>query len=354
MKSMKTMKKLFFLSLTTLFFISCSKDNDNQPDYVPDAFEKGILITNEGPFNNGSGTITYISDDYSTVAQNIYRTVNGVELGNIVQSMGFQDDNAYIVVSNSKKIMIANRYTFKSVDSITTGLVNPRYFLGAGGNKGYVTDWGDPNDNADDYLAVVDIRNNTILTTISVAFGPERMVPYNNKIYVAHQGAYGQNNLISVINGTTVESTITVGDAPNSMVVSGNVLYVLCGGKPNYTGTETAGSLLKVDLSTGQVSETNTFGTTQHPSSLTMDGENLFYSLDGKIYKVNTTSVSLPGTAIVDGFFYALEAKDGKLYATDAGDFASKGSLKIYDLSTNQEIQDFQMGIVPGGIYFNE
>ncbi len=348
------MKKIIFITFTALLFVACSSDDDNQPEYVPAAFEKGILVTNEGPFNNGSGNITFISEDYSTVAQTIFKNVNGTALGNIVQSMGFQDNNAYIVVSNSQKIEIANRYTFQSVDSITTGLENPRYFVSVGGNKGYVSNWGDPNDNTDDYLAVLDLRTNMISSTIPVAFGPERMVTYNNKIYVAHQGAYGQNNLISVISGISVESTITVGDVPNSMVVSGSTLYVLCGGNPSYTGNETAGSLVKIDLSTGQVSQTYSFGATQHPTSLTMDGTNLFYNLDGKVYKVNSASVSLPGTSIINGSFYTLVAKDGKLYAADAKDFASKGSLIIYDLTTNQQIQEFQTGIVPGGIYFNE
>lgn len=348
------MKKLFFMAFAGLLFVACSSDDDSATEYIPEAFENGILITNEGPFNNGSGTITYVSNDFTTVAQNIYRTKNGKELGNIVQSMGFQNDNAYIVVSNSQKIIIANRYTFQSVDSITTGLDNPRYFIGADGNKGYVSNWGDPNDNSDDYIAVMDLRNNTISATIPVAFGPEKMVAYNNRIYVAHQGAYGQNNLVSVISGTNVESTITVGDVPNSMVVSGNDLYVLCGGNPSYAGTETAGSLVKIDLSTGQVSQTYTFETNQHPSSLTIDATNLIYNLDGKVYKVNTASIFLPGTNIIDGSFYTLEAKNGKLYAADAKDFASKGSLNIYDLSTNQLIQDFQTGIIPGGIYFND
>lgn len=342
------------MTLTVLLFVSCSSDDDNQPEYIPAAFEKGILITNEGPFNNGSGNITYISEDYSTVVQNIFKNVNGSNLGNIVQSMGFQDNIAYIVVSNSQKIEIANRYTFQRIDSVTTGLVNPRYFVSVGGNKGYVSNWGDPNDNTDDYLAVLDLRTNTVSATIPVAFGPERMVVANNKIYVAHQGAYGQNNLISVISGTTVESTIPVGDVPNSMVVSGNTLYVLCGGNPSYTGSETAGSLVKIDLATGQVSQTFSFGTTQHPTSLTMDGAKLFYNLDGKVYKVDTASISLPGADIINGNFYTLQAKDGKLYAADAKDYASRGSLIIYDLSTNQQIQEFETGIVPGGIYFNE
>jgi major membrane immunogen (membrane-anchored lipoprotein) len=351
---MKTMKKLIFMAFTTLLIVACSSDDDNQPEYIPAAFEKGILITNEGPFNNGSGNITYVSEDYSTVAQTIFKNVNGTALGNIVQSMGFQDNNAYIVVSNSQKIEIANRYTFESVDSITTGLDNPRYIVSVGGNKGYVSNWGDPNDNTDDYLAVLDLRTNSVTSTIPVAFGPERMVTYNNKVYVAHQGGYGLNNLVSVISGTSVETTIPVGDVPNSMVVSGSTLYVLCGGNPSYTGAETAGSIVKIDLSAGQVSQTFSFGTTQHPTSLTMDGTKLFYNLDGKVYKVDTASISLPGAAIITGNFYTLQAKDGKLYAADAKDFASRGSLIIYDLSNNQQIQDFPTGIVPGGIYFNE
>lgn len=352
---MKIMKKLLFLSLTTMLFISCSNDDDDvQPEIIPAAFENGILITNEGPFSGGSGTITYISEDYSTVSQNIYKTVNGSDLGNIVQSMGFQDENAYIVVNNSNKIMIANRYTFESVDSITVGINNPRYFMSVDGNKGYVTNWGDPNDNSDDYVAVLDLRTNTVSSTIPVAFGPEKMVVYNDKIYVAHQGAYGQNNLISIISANGLDGTITVGDVPNSMVVSGNSLFVLCGGNPDYTGNETAGSLVKIDLSTGQVSNTYNFGTTEHPSNLTMDGTSLFYAMNGKVSKLNSLSVSLPGSDIINGFFYALQAKDGKLYATDANDFASQGSLKIFDLSTNLEIQDLQTGIIPGGIYFNE
>ena len=351
---MKTIKQILFFALTTVFITSCSSDDDNQPNFVPEDYQKGIFVTNEGPFNNGSGTITYISEDYATVAQNIYRTVNGKELGNIVQSMGFNDDNAYIVVSNSAKIMVANRYSFIGLDSITNGLVNPRYFMGASGNKGYVTDWGDPNSNADDYIAVVDLRTNDITTTIPVAFGPERMISHNNKIYVAHQGGFGQNNLISVISGTSVENTITVGDVPNSMIVFENSLYVLCGGNPSYSGTETPGTLVKIDLLTGVVSQTFTFETSQHPNNLTIDGNKLYYSLDGKVYQVDAASIALPGTSIIDGLFYALQAKEGKLYATDARDYGSQGSLYIYDLSTNQEIQNFQTGIVPGGIYFNE
>jgi len=352
---MKTMKNLFLLTFSLLFLVSCSSDDSPEPTPNPTAaYEKGILVTNEGPFNNGSGTINYISNDYATVEQNIYRKVNGMDLGNIVQSMGFADELAYIVVSNSQKIMIVDRYSFERKDSIKDGLENPRYFMSTSGSKGYVSDWGDPLDNSDDYVALMDLRTNTLVSKIPVAFGPERMLSHANKLYVAHQGGYSQNNLISVISGNSVESTITVGDVPNSMVVIGNNLYVLCGGNPNYTGNETPGSIVKIDLSTNQVSQIFSFGATQHPSSLTADDNNLYYNLDGNVYKVDSNTINLPGTAIIQGSFYTLEGRNGKLYATDAGDFASRGSLFIYDLSNNQQIQEFQVGIVPGGIYFND
>jgi YVTN family beta-propeller protein len=353
---MKKMKKLLYLAFASLLFISCSSDDDgpNPQPSPPDAYENGILITNEGPFGNGSGTVSFISEDFSNVKQDIFFTVNGKDLGNIVNSMGFQDENAYIVVNNSQKIEVVNRYSFESIDSISSGLNNPRFFVSNDPVKAYVTNWGDPNDNGDDFVAVVDLRTNNVSATIPVSFGPERMISSNNKVYVAHQGGFGQNNLISVISGSSLQTTIVVGDAPNSMVEEDGILYVLCGGKPDYTGNETPGSLVKIDLSNNQIIETLTFGATEHPTGLTEDGNNLFYSLNGKVYKLAASSNTLPGTAIIDGFFYAMEAKDGKLYATDAGDFLSNGRLLVYDLATNQEIENITVGIIPGGIYFND
>lgn len=337
-----------------LLFASCSSDDDNtQVDPIVGDYAKGILITNEGPFMNGSGTVTYVSDDFSTVEQKIYKNVNGSDLGNIVQSMGFNNSDAYIVVSNSQKLMVADRYTFEKKDSIVSGLENPRYFASNGQNQGYVTDWGDPTDNNDDFVALIDLQTNNITSTISVPFGPEKILNHEGSLYVAHQGGYGQNNLISVIAGNSLIKTITVGDVPNSMVVVGNDLYVLGNGKPDYSGEETAGSITKINLSTNEVTDTYTFNTTDHPQGLTAEGSQLYYNMNGKVYKLDAGNITLPGAPILDGFFYAMEVKDGKLYATDAKDYASLGSLYVYDLSSNQQIQDIQTGIIPGGIYFN-
>ncbi len=350
---MKLLKNSIYLCLTALIVVSCSKDDDDIILPLGD-YENGFFITNEGPFQNGSGTVSFVSDDYEVVENQIFNQVNLSDLGSIVQSIGFNDNDAFIVVNNSHKIEVVNRYTFESVATITDGLDNPRYFMSSGSN-GYVTNWGDPFDNFDDFIAIIDLDTYTVTSTISVAFGPEKLIMVNNDLYVAHQGGYSQNNILSVIDVTTnmVESTIEVGDVPNSMVVSNNDLWVLCGGNPSFTGNETNGSLVKVETIDNTVSQVFDFLTTKHPSSLTKNGSNLIYNLDGEVFSKEENSISLPTTSILSGSFYSMTVNDGKLYATDAGDFASNGTLKIFDLSSNTEIQSIETGIIPGGVYFN-
>ena len=65
------------------------------------------------------------------------------------------------------------------------------------------------------------------------------------------------------------------------------------------------------------------------------------------------SDISLPTESIINGFFYSMTAHQGILFATDAGDFASNGTLKMYDLSNNTEIETIEVGIIPGGVYFN-
>jgi len=219
---------------------ACKKDDgiDEENPIVSRAYENGILVSNEGPFNNGTGTVNFISNDLSTTEAAIFNSVNDADLGNIVQSIGFTDDKAYIVANNSNKITVVDRYSFVKEAEITEGINNPRYFVQANG-MGYVTNWGDTSDESDDFIAVINLQTNVVEKSIAVVLGPEEVKVRNGKIYVAHQGAFGQNNKITVIDSSTneVATVITVGDVPNSLQFdSSGDLWVLCGGKPAFTG----------------------------------------------------------------------------------------------------------------------
>ena len=128
------------------------------------AFEAGILISNEGPFGSGFGTVSYIDANFTAVDNDIYQDVNNDNLGNIVQSIGFSETNAYVVANVGNKITVVNRFSFEEITKIETGLMNPRFMITAN-NKGYVTNWGSGSDATDDYIAVIDLDTNTITTT---------------------------------------------------------------------------------------------------------------------------------------------------------------------------------------------
>jgi len=345
-----------FLSLMIMGLSwSCTNDDDGVQEPLGD-YENGILVSNEGPFSNGSGTVTFISEDLSMVENGIYKKTNDEDLGNVVQSIGFSDEEAFIVANVSNKINVVNRYTFEKIASIDEGLNNPRYFIAVNG-KGYVTNWGDTADDSDDFVAIINLQTYSVEGTISVVLGPEAILAKDNTVYVAHQGAWGQNNKVTVINTATndVVKLITVGDVPNSMQLDGSGnLWVLASGKPSYTNDETAGVLSKINTSTNVVDANFQFETTQHPGGLNLDGSDLYYNLGDKVYKQSPSASSLNLDVVLEGVsFYTMAVNDGRLYGTDAGDYASNGTLTVYDLNTKLAIETLNVGIIPGGIYFN-
>ncbi len=365
---MKMIRKINYLLFLSLFLFACEKDEITQEEEQQQEeeiqprgdYDLGLLITNEGPFGTGTGTITYVSEDYQTVNQAIYNAVNGEDLGNIVQSVSFKEDVAYVVVNNSSRIVVVNRYTFEKQAVIETGLDQPRY-MAVVDDTGYVTNWGDPFNNDDDFIAVIDLTTNTVTTTIPVVFGPENIIYTAGKLYVAHQGGYGQNDKITVINpaDNSIIATIDVGDVPQSLAVIAGDLVVLCSGKPSWADVETAGSIVTVNTSSNTIEQTISFpNTTDHPSNLAHENSDIYYMLNGGVYSMDIAAGVLPDTPLFTStateFYYGLTVNNGKLYIADAGDFQSNGILKVYDLSTNQEIESIETGLIPRHVYFNE
>lgn len=326
-------------------------DNDSYP------YENGIIVTHEGNFFQGNASVSFISNDYATVQNDVFATVNDEEAwADNIQSMAFNGEFGYIVVNNSQKVEVVNRYTFESVATIDTELLNPRYMAIANG-KGYVTNWGDGFDTEDDYVAVIDLEENTVVSKIPVAEGPERIVVKENTIYVAMQGGYNQNNIVTVIDATTnaVTTTIPVGDRPNSIQLDaeGN-LWVLSGGNPAWTGNETLAQLDKINTADNTVADTFDFAAAEHPGALVTEGSNLYYYLSSSVYAMETSSATLPDTAIITGLnFYDMAVNEGVLYGVDAKDYTSNGSLEVYDLSDYSLLASKEVSIIPGEIYFN-
>jgi len=360
------------LVLTTLasalFFVSCTNDDDNN-DAPLGSYDNGVLILNQGGFGHNDASVSYISSDFATAQNDIFSVVNPtITLGDTGQDIGFNGENAYIVLNASNKIEIVNRYTLKSVGSINTGLKNPRYIAFANG-KGYVTNWGDGGVATDDYVAVIDLSAKKVSSSIPVAEGPERILENSGKLYVAHKGGYSYGNKVSVIESATntVSATITVGDVPESMAIKDGTLWVACSGNPSYVTTplvETAGKIVKVNLATNAVTTTIAYSdATKHLSNLVLNGSDVYYTIDSDVYKMSATATTLPTTSAFSttsqGVYgiYSFAIHDNHIYVGDAGDYSHSGKVYIYAL-TSPSIgtleKTFSVGVIPAGFYFND
>lgn len=342
---MKLNKFLVLTLLTSIFITSCSEDSDDNPVIPKGDYENGILISHEGNFGQGNASVSFVSYDLETVENNIFSNVNGLPLGDTAQSITFNDDLAYIVLNVSSKIEVVNRFTFESVATINTGVINPRYMAISNG-KGYVTAWGDYNDTTDDVVLIVDLSTNTIVDTISASYLPEEIISVDEKVFVA-TGFYGNGNVVEVIDSNTDElvDSIIVGNSPNSFQLdSDGDLWVL-----------SSESLIEVNTNTNEILQTLAFDETiSSPSNLNFDDGNFYYYAGGNVYKQSETAATIDTSALLsDLSFYDMSVKDGMLYGVDAKDYSSEGDLIIYDLSTSSLSFTTSLNIIPGGVYFN-
>ncbi|RCW91396.1 YncE family protein [Winogradskyella arenosi] len=348
------MKKVILSIFTmSLFIVSCTDDDDTiSPSEPLGAYEDGIIVSAEG----GPSSISFISEDLTTSENQIFYNVNNETTGVYLQSLGFEDEKAYIVVQDGT-ITVVNRYTFEKLATISTGLTLPRY-IAFEDDKAYVSDWGDPIDATDDYIAVIDLNSNTVVSTIAVAEGPEQILEESDKLYVSHSGGYSTNNIVSVIN--TVDNsveTITVKDVPDEMAINEDGdLVVLCQGGNSWNAIgETTAAIVKIDLSDNSVISTLEFPLGDHPGLMSYEDGVAYYILNNGVYGLTDNATSLPTTSLFDidaSYAYGLSVDDDQLFVTDAS-FTENSTLLIYDIATGTETNTFSVGVGASKIYFN-
>ncbi|MGO1584877.1 DUF5074 domain-containing protein [Mesonia sp.] len=357
---MKKNKNVWLLLFVAVFLISCSSDDDGieNPTLPEEEYTNGFFVLNEGGFTYSNASVSFISED-GAVYNSIFSAENNKGLGDVAQSMGFNDDLAFIVVNNSNTIEVVNRYTFEYITTIEEEILNPRYIIFED-NFAYVTNWGDPADTTDDYVAVINLENYEVTQKISVAEGPEKLVEENGKIYVAHKGGWGYGNSISVIDisTNTLQSNIEINDVPDGLVIEDNFLYVLCSGKASYTGEETTAGIFKINLASQTVEEELEFSEEIHPGFLVENNNKLHYVIGRDIFQLNIADFSLPSSPLFSteaqnvSVLYGFSIHNDVIYIADAKDYTSNGEVFTY--STQGELlHNYSVQLIPNGFYFN-
>ena len=289
---MKRSKLAYVALLIGLAFTSCESVDDaavEEPQNEPlGAYENGIILNAEGGFGNSNASVNYISNDLSSQEEGIFMNVNDKLLGDTAQSITFTDELAFIVVNGSNKIEVVNRYSFESVATIDSDLLNPRY-MAILDNKGYVTNWGDPGIATDDFIAVINLISREVESTIPVSEGPEQIIGKNGKLYVSQKGGFNVNNKISVIDtGNNSVNTIIVNDVPDELFFDnlGNLL-VLSSGANLFWQTppvETEASITKIDVTDNSIISNLVFEEGEHPGLMAYENGMIYYILNDELY----------------------------------------------------------------------
>ena len=346
-----------FFAASLLLTTACKDDEILENDIVKGAYQGGILLGVEGGFNKNQAEVSYLSSDLSTLSEYIYASNNDNQpLGDVLQTIAFKDDKAYLVVNNSNKVEVVDRYTFKKTATFQAEQARGIAFAG---NYVYVTS----NDFFSTYA--VNVYNATTFAPVKkLSFDryAEKIVTVGDQIVVQTDGStyemtppYNEiptGHTITTINSTTntVDKTITLTDNGiiNDMISANGFAYVL--------STENTDSYIyEVNTKTGTFTSSKLAGI--KATKLRFADNKLFFAdSDGNIYSkgtaANTTATKLFKYAKTTGLYlYGLNIIDDKVYISDVN-FNGPSKVMIYSLQGNV-IKTLSAGIGVNGFYKN-
>ncbi len=352
------MNKYILIILAILFTISCKDTPENETELHE--YGTGAYIICEGNYTANNGEISFYNLKTDETFNNLFYNANDNKpLGDVIQSMIFCGEKAYISVNNSKKIEVVNATTFEHI-AVITGVNYPRYLLKINDEKIYLT-----NGSAPGNIFVINSLTNEIEKSIEIGNMPENSVLANNKVYVTN-GAWGNDSTISIINAETdiLDTTIFVGHGATDIVTENTEnLWVLCGGKVNYDENwniidETESKIVKVNTNSFSIEKEIIIGQTGddfNPMRLAINQNEgiIYYAEKDGIYSYNINTAENP-IKIISGTYYGLEINPstGNIYVFSDNAFSGAGTLNIYDKDGTIISANIKTGIGPNGAVF--
>lgn len=336
--------------IVLIFVVSgCVKDKPLAPESPAVTIGTGhkAYITNEGNFTNNNASVSLYDIGSGNVVSNIYASQNNsAVLGDVCQSMGRINNNYYLVINNSGKIVVVNPDNFKLKTTIS-GFTSPRFILPVTYQKAYVSDF------SSNQVSILDLNTNAKTGTINCPGWTEQMALIYNKAFVTNM----KRNYTYVINTISdqVTDSVNVGINSGSIVIDKNSkLWVLSGGDKTIN---IAGKLSRINPATLQVEQSFSFASSDSPGNLCINaGRDTLYFLNTHVYRMAVSAPALPAAPFVtnnSNTFYGLAVndKDYTVYVSDAIDYIQKSTIMVYD-ANGQLKASFKAGINASGFYF--
>ena len=313
--------------------------------------QSSSYILCEGNYNNLNSSLWSINSDYTQVEGPIYWNLSINPLGDTGQSLKIHDDKLYIIMNNSNTIEIADLSNgFQYATSIDIPYAGPRD-IEIVNDIAYISCW---------YLngiLCIDLQDNSIIDTLNCNGLPEDLLYYNNKLYISitMNPDWSSSDKVLEFDLSTdtpaVSDTFIVIAGPEELLGFQGCIYV----SSTYYDTDwnTYAGNSKIDLST-KVVMTKDFGVTfSFGRDITV--------LNDKVYRVYNNGIcSLTDSLTMDpsdqignySSIYSMASYDARIYF-GISDYTAPDNVIIID-TNNVEINNFQVGAIPGSFAFYE
>lgn len=313
-------------------------------------YSNGYIVTNEGNFGSPNAEISYI-DENNVITNNVYALANdGATIGDILQSIYFNEGKSYMVVNNSNKLIVVNRTTFVKTTEITDNIIQPRYTTIANG-KLYTTNWG--NGSSGKFVSVHNATTYIHIKNIPLSQDAEEILTVNGKVYVM-KASFSTGNSIEVIDATTdtIIKTITLSNGLQSIKASGNDIFALC-------SSGSGSTVYKINTTTDTIADSVENTDIKSAWKFALDGANLYIANGLNVYSLTTdlsvfSSTPIFSVASSQGWdeFYGFAAIDGKIFQGNANGFIAPSILNVYN-PTGTILNTFTATMGINGVYKN-
>ncbi|MFZ1288666.1 MAG: T9SS type A sorting domain-containing protein [Melioribacteraceae bacterium] len=306
---------------------------------------KSVFVLSEGGFSSGTSMLSKISLPNGEFSQNIFNPGN---IGLYPDGLIVNNNEIYLVEQGSfggsgKIYKLDSNGTI--INSKEIG-INP-YSLAIANGKIYLTNG--PTSS----VSVINESDLNSVKEISVGVYPQEIISYDGKILVANNSLWGgdSDSTVTVIDSQTDEivGTIIAKTNPSSLAITniGNLLI----GCPS-------GIIYEVELT--NFTKVDSFTVTDYGFGkdifVAKNNDMIYFkSTSNSIIRLNLstkeTTIAINDTNILYTYGYGYDYISGNHYLTDAKNFASNGSLNVYD-NNGKILNTYETSTAPRRIAF--
>lgn len=350
--------KILPILFLTLLAFSCKKKKVQEPE-APQTLRHGMLVLNEGLFQQNNATLGWFNFSDNSYTGNFFEQKTNRSLGDTGNDMKRYGGKIYIIVNVSSTIEVLDVSTGNSlgqISMIANGTPKQPRYITFNGPKAFITCY-------DGFVDVLDTASLTITNRIPVGVNPEGLTISNGKLFVANSGGLNFPNVdstVSVIDlGSLQEITrITVGKNPGSIQADSNGdVYVITRG--DYASIPSR--MHRINATTNTLAQSFSFdasGISKFNTNFLISYHD-FSSGDNKIALFdpnNETMINtayIPTSAIQTLYGVHYSSITNKIYCLDAKNYTVTGQVHVFSPNGIFETS-YNVGLNPCNILIYE